>query len=446
MIDKSLKIVIEMIKKNKNSYSSTELQTFLKLKYVEGVYPHLKKLNNNNLIKKVGVAEYSLNNSNEKIRDLKLIHSTFQNKTNLILDKKTKNLIKIFAHSQLIKHKDIIPKNKKLINELLSLRILGQINRQAYYLKSWEDHVKKILNFFNIHTNYNTDELKINIGKFIESQPNTYSPIEIDGQKELKKINLDYYFLEQDYILNKLKNIRLNFLITCNKLTNDKKKEFESNLFKFTTKLSNWKFNYIYNTDKIEGNALTLPEVKTILTGGNIINSEKKDFLETTNSRTALEIIFNTENELTENFIKKLNLATQNGIDENAGNYKKRENCITDNNGNIIDKTTPVQFVEERMQDLIKWYEENKKNLHPLIIASIIHNQFVYIHPFDDGNGRVARLLFNFILMKNGLFPIIFYNSEKQDYYNYLRSSKSGDMKSFILYSLNLYKNQLKEF
>ena len=81
-----------------------------------------------------------------------------------------------------------------------------------------------------------------------------------------------------------------------------------------------------------------------------------------------------------------------------------------------------------------------------MVLATVVHNQFVYIHPFNDGNGRVARLLFNFILIKKGFFPIIFYNDEKQKYYSYLRSAKSGDIKQFVSYVLELYRTQLEEF
>ena len=176
------------------------------------------------------------------------------------------------------------------------------------------------------------------------------------------------------------------------------------------------------------------------------MKKEKRDVLETINSRTALDNIFDTHNELTEEFIKKLHLATQQGIDTDAGKYKTDENCIVDDSGNLIDTTTPARFVEERIGPLIKWYNDNKTKFHPIVTASVVHNQLVYIHPFSDGNGRVARLLLNFILIKSGYFPVIIYNDQKQKYYSVLRQSKSGDITPFVAHIAELYRTQLETF
>ena len=141
-----------------------------------------------------------------------------------------------------------------------------------------------------------------------------------------------------------------------------------------------------------------------------------------------------------------MNFATQQGIGEFAGQYKMEDNCITDEDKNLIDNTTPPRFVEERMDSLVEWYNKNKTSFHPLVLAIIVHNQFVYVHPFDDGNGRVARLLFDFILIKHGYFPIIFFNEQKTKYYNHIRSSRLGDIRYFVFYCLDLYREQLEVF
>ena len=230
-------------------------------------------------------------------------------------------------------------------------------------------------------------------------------------------------------------------------ITLKKRKEFSENPFAITSKIADWKMKYVYNTDRIEGNPLTMQEVTTIITTGGLnVEKNKKAVLETINSRTALDNIFNTTNELTTEFIKNIHLATQFGLDQDAGKYKTGENCIIDDSSILMDTTTPAQFVEKRMNSLIDWYNKKKKNLHPFALASIVHNQFVYIHPFNDGNGRVARLLFNFILIKNGFFPIIFYNDEKEKYYACIRSGKDGTIKQFLAFCNDLYRTQLNEF
>ena len=70
---------------------------------------------------------------------------------------------------------------------------------------------------------------------------------------------------------------------------------------------------------------------------------------------------------------------------------------------------TPPHFtvLSEKMEQLMKWYDEHKENLHPVELAAEFHFRFVYIHPFSDGNGRTARLLMNLILMKYGFPPAI---------------------------------------
>lgn len=259
-------------------------------------------------------------------------------------------------------------------------------------------------------------------------------------------MNMQYYIEGKDFILNKLKNTESTETTVLDILTKEKIKRL-TNPFEMTRKINEWKIRYVYNTDKIEGNELTYDEVKTGLTKGwGGIKKEKKDILETENSKKAIEIIFDTHNELNQEFIRHLHLITQQGIDQNAGNYKEEDNCVIDLNGSLLDNTTPPKFVAERLNDLLRWYFENEKRLHPVTLASVFHNQFAYIHPFSDGNGRVARLLLNFILIKHAFFPVIIQNDEKHKYYTALRQSKDGDIKPSIIYLSDIYRTQLELF
>src|SRR3989344_4144498 len=225
---------------------------------------------------------------------------------------------------------------------------------------------------------------------------------------------MHYYLEGKDFILNKLKNIESTETAILDILTKEKLKRF-TNPFEITKKINEWKIKYVYNTDKIEGNTLTFEEVTAGLTKGwEGVKKEKKDILETENSKKAIENIFDTAHELTLDFIKLLHSITQQGIDENAGSYKTEENCIIDSNGTLVDNTTPKQFV--------------------------------YIHPFSDGNGRVSRLLLNFILIKHAFFPVIIYNDEKHKYYSALRQSKDGDIKLSMIFLSDIYRTQLELF
>ncbi|MGI0141505.1 MAG: Fic family protein [Candidatus Micrarchaeales archaeon] len=449
-MEKEIKILIGMCLgdiEDHDIYTPSELATFLNLKYTEGIYPYLKKLQEKKFIEKIERSKYLLNKQNHKVQDILSITKIFGKKAEILFTRHAKRVLEKFSEEPMLR-KSKLPRNSlALIKDIASnTKIIHPIG-EKYFITSWEETTKRILDFFDIQIKFDEEEFKHRVTKYYSSIPNTESPLDDTQQIELKELNLQSYLLNRDYILDKLKESDFSSLSIVKVLTETKIKEYSNNLFEITSKINDWKMKYIYNTDKIEGNPLTMQEVKTILTtGGLSVESDKKAVLETTNSRTALDNIFDTNNELSIEFVKKLHLATQVGIDSDAGKYKKKENSITDSAGALVDTTTPVDFVETRMNSLRSWYSENAKRLHPLVVATVFHNQFVHIHPFNDGNGRVARLLFNFILIKNGLFPIIFYNDEKERYYAYLRAAKSGDIKQFVNYSMELYRTQLDEF
>ncbi len=89
-----------------------------------------------------------------------------------------------------------------------------------------------------------------------------------------------------------------------------------------------------------------------------------------------------------------------------------------------------------KMQELIEWFQEEewKSELHPVELAAILHHKYILIHPFDDGNSRVSRLLVNYVLMKNDLPPIIIKSAENVKYLQALRKADVGDMDSFVEY------------
>ena len=87
-----------------------------------------------------------------------------------------------------------------------------------------------------------------------------------------------------------------------------------------------------------------------------------------------------------------------------------------------------------KMHDLISWYraEEKKEDMNAVSLAALFHYKFVRIHPFDDGNGRTARLLMNFILMKAGFPPVVIKTEDKEAYLTALQMADSGMMEPFI--------------
>jgi len=177
---------------------------------------------------------------------------------------------------------------------------------------------------------------------------------------------------------------------------------------------------WTYNSNAIEGNTLTLSETKVVLEGITIGGKSMVEHLEAINHREAIlfveDLIANKE-PLSEWNIKNIHALILKEIDNaNAGKYRS-ENVVISGAKHI-----PPKYYEiaDLMQKLIVEYQNEWKAFHPVVRATLIHGEFVKIHPFIDGNGRTSRLLLNFELMKNGYPPIIIKNEERARYYDVL--------------------------
>jgi Fic family protein len=110
--------------------------------------------------------------------------------------------------------------------------------------------------------------------------------------------------------------------------------------------------------------------------------------------------------------------------------FKKESNVV----GNS--STTPPERVEEELEQLIGWYNQNKNKIHPLVLAFEFHRRYEFIHPFLDANGRTGRMIMNKILMNSGYFPIIVYKDNKLAYFNSIEKSKDGKLKNYYQFLL----------
>ncbi len=188
---------------------------------------------------------------------------------------------------------------------------------------------------------------------------------------------------------------------------------------------------WTYNSNAIEGNTIDLYQTKVLLEDGITIGGKTmKEHLEIINHAEAIkyiEEILNKKESINEYEIKNIHALVTKGIEDiDPGKY--RETQVLIGGANFI----PVApyLVKEKMEELVLWYKENK--LHPIEKASILHGEFAKIHPFKDGNGRTARLLLNFELMKNGYPPIIINKEEREKYYKVLDTgSVTGDWEDF---------------
>ncbi|WP_432400824.1 Fic family protein [Wukongibacter sp. M2B1] len=211
--------------------------------------------------------------------------------------------------------------------------------------------------------------------------------------------------------------------------------------------------DWIYNSNAIEGNTLTLIETKVVLEGITIGGKRLSEHLEVINHKDAIiyvEEIVKNEEDLTEWQIKNIHRLVLKGIDdENAGQYRKQNVIISGA------KHIPPDYLvlNDEMNRFIKWYmSKDAKEMHPIERAARAHGDFVKIHPFIDGNGRTARLLLNFELLKSGYPPIVIQNEERMKYYAALdKAHTTGDYGDFISIvekevenSLNIYLSLIK--
>jgi Fic family protein len=208
-----------------------------------------------------------------------------------------------------------------------------------------------------------------------------------------------------------------------------------------------------YHSNAIEGNQLTFGETKAFLLHGVTAQGKPfRDYLEIRGHDQALNYLAQLVRDqapLTEAVIRELHkiilvepyeitAVTLDGLPTKKrvqpGQYKTQPNHVRTSTGAIHYYATPEE-TPAKMADLVTWYrrQKDKGDLHPLVLAATFHYEFVAIHPFDDGNGRMARLLLNLILMQAGYPPIVVRLEQKGAYLLALEQADAdNDLEPFI--------------
>lgn len=213
------------------------------------------------------------------------------------------------------------------------------------------------------------------------------------------------------------------------------------------------RLEFNYNSNHLEGNTLTYGETELLLYFGKSNGEhDKRELDEMEAHDVAFKLIQDwandKERELNEVDIKQLNeiilvkpfwkeAITSDGQSTRrlikVGDYKEFPNSVRLQNGEMFEYASPID-TPIKMKELFEWYNLNKEELHPIELASIFHHKFVLIHPFDDGNGRISRLVVNYILIKNNYPPIIIKSTDKKNYLFALNKADTGMMDDFISY------------
>lgn len=237
--------------------------------------------------------------------------------------------------------------------------------------------------------------------------------------------------------------------------------EYVSNIIEKITKLDNYKslermpilrrnnkIHSIHASLAIEANSLSFNQVKDVI-NGKLVLGPQKEIQEVKNAYNAYELIkeFNPYSQI--DLKRAHGIMTYLTVEE-SGEYRKGQEGVFDGDVCIF-VAPPPDKVYGLMNDLFNWMQNNKKEVHPLILSSIFHYEFVFIHPFKDGNGRMARLWQNVLLSKwKSTFEYIPIESQiktyQEDYYKAISACHiNGNCNVFIEFMLKMIDEVLND-
>lgn len=233
-----------------------------------------------------------------------------------------------------------------------------------------------------------------------------------------------------------------------------------------------------YNSNHIEGNTLTYGQTELLLLFGKVSGeADMKDFEDMKASNVGLKMMLEEAKTkgmpLTQSFIRTLHKTllredytvyrnlpggVQTSYVIHAGQYKTRPNSVITRYGDRFEYASPEE-TPALMTDLVDWYnqEEVKGELDAFQLATLFHYRYIRIHPFEDGNGRIARLLVNYILSRHGFPMIVVRSRNKQEYLEALHQADLevgtapsdgshatwNEIKPFAQYFINLMANEI---
>lgn len=195
----------------------------------------------------------------------------------------------------------------------------------------------------------------------------------------------------------------------------------------------------------IEGNELNLSQAEKVLAGQSVV-ARDRDIQEVINYRKAMEFINDKGLIINDELIKKLHKITVNKIlpSEKCGEYRKTQVVIKNNQtGEVSFRPPQAELISRQIKDLLAFIESSQsQDIHPVLKSGIVHYELVRIHPFLDGNGRVARALSTLILFLEGYDIRKFFSLEEyfdknaQEYYSALQSvaKDNGDLTKWLEY------------
>ncbi len=289
---------------------------------------------------------------------------------------------------------------------------------------------------------YIKDRVKVN---------NRYVPLTLYVGR-LEKTTPDQFIKKLGkYHIAKLKTFT-NFWLKKKRSYLDDKKAFKLEVLHYSYKLFSEHYpdelvrykqsvfaRYVQGTTAIEGNTVTLRQAEELLEH-NVTPDGKslREVYEIVNFRKLRDFLDDYGGDVSERLIKKMHSIIMEDLLESPGEYRRIQVLIE----KAEHEPHPAFEVPELMKSLVKWYRANKNSMHPFELAVLLHTKFVTIHPFVDGNGRVARALMNFVLEKNG-YPTLYLGLENREkYLDTVAGGNRGNYQPIIDFMYEVYVNQ----
>lgn len=188
-----------------------------------------------------------------------------------------------------------------------------------------------------------------------------------------------------------------------------------------------YRIGLTWTSNALEGNSLTESETKVLIEDGLTVGGRPlRDMFEAVDHARAYDYMFTLlgNKEITEENILYLHKLFYQNIDgEFAGKYRDIPVFISGSNYPVTKK----EDIQSEMHDLCEWIKNERDQYHPVEFAALLHKKFVFIHPFKDGNGRVARLLMNTALIQDGFLPALIPPILRNEYIFLLEKAHEND-------------------
>src|SRR3989338_1393011 len=274
----------------------------------------------------------------------------------------------------------------------------------------------------NIRTNDRWERVRIYLGKGLRKQDLERlvksKKSELTKKADhLRKLSDPLLILVSDDQKKKLEQIKESYLKNKQKVIGG---VYENYYEHFVTE-------FTYDTNAIEGSTVTLQETALILFD-KVVPKDRtlREINEVQNHKDSLDFMLCHKGDINKNFVLKLHkLLMHNILWKYAGTFRDVQVYVRG-----AEFTPPLpRDVEKEFKRLMLWYRANKRKYHPVVVAAYFHHVFESIHPFRDGNGRIGRLLLNFILRKNALPMVNIKYREKGKYYEALEAGNKGNLK-----------------